>query len=223
MWYGQHGRAFWDTAAGRQILTLDLIFRKISEAQQSFIDTAAQRGIHLACPPGCGSCCHGFMPDVLPVEADYIAYFLLSHGACPTGEPVLAYNAFSVRAEDSPSPCPFHDPDRPGQNCRIYEARPLVCRLFGFSSTQSKAGRAVYRLCRYMPTPPGLSERILNEETLLQRIGATPPLMGNFAMELLAIDPSRASERRPLSEAIPPALARIAATLHYCPDEPNAA
>ncbi len=163
------------------------------------------------------------MPDVLPVEADYIAYFLLSHEAHTTGEPVLAYDAFSVRAEDNPSPCPFHDPERPGHNCRIYEARPLVCRLFGFSSTQTKTGRTVYRLCRHMPTPPGLRERILSEEALLQRIGATPPLMGSFAMELLAIDPSRASERRPLSESLPSALARIAGTLHYCPDEPNAA
>ncbi len=163
------------------------------------------------------------MPDVLPVEADYIAYFLLSHEAHPTGESFHTYDAFSVHAEDNPSPCPFHDPDRPGHNCRIYEARPLVCRLFGFSSTQTKTGKAVYRLCRHMPTPQGLTERILNLEALMHHIGATPPLMGSFAMELLAIDPSRASERSPLSKALPSALARIAATLHYCPDEPNAA
>jgi Fe-S-cluster containining protein len=223
MWHGQHRRAFWDTAAGQQILTLDLIFRKISEAQQSFIRQAAQHVIRLTCPPGCGACCHGFMPDVLPVEADYIAYFLLSHETKLTGEPELSRVFFLVRAEGNPSPCPFHDPGRPGENCRIYEARPLVCRLFGFSSTQTKRGGIVYRLCRHMPTPQGLTERTLGRDALMRSIGAAPPLMSGFALEMLAIDPSRASERRPLSEALPPALARIAASLHYCPEEPNAA
>jgi Fe-S-cluster containining protein len=167
------------------------------------------------------------MPDVLPVEADYIAYYILS--ASPTS-PVSSSNLtappaletwLSPKPPENPSPCPFHDPNAPGANCRIYEARPLVCRLFGFSSTQTKAGTAVYRLCRHMPTPQGLAERSLSQETLMHTIGAAPPLMGDFAMELLAIDPSSASERKALSEAMPPALARVGSTLRYCPEEPE--
>ncbi|GAB6276516.1 MAG: hypothetical protein SAMD01599839_10560 [Rectinema sp.] len=77
MWQLHNRRAFWDTSAGQQILTLDLIFRKISDAQRIFVGRAAQRGVELFCPPDCGACCHGFMPDVLPIEADYIAFFLL--------------------------------------------------------------------------------------------------------------------------------------------------
>jgi len=222
MWHVQHKQAFWDTSVGQQILTLDSIFRKISDAQRFFIDQSARRSIELSCPPACGRCCHGFMPDVLPVEADYIAYFLLSteeETACGIGQsPLLA-----VSAGDSPSPCPFYAPDRPGSNCRVYEARPLICRLFGFSGTKTKNGTIAYRICRHMPTPLGLTERTLSQEALMRTINALPPLMSDFAMEMLTIDPSKASERKPLSEALPPALAQIAAILHYCPEEPNAA
>ncbi len=215
MWYVNNKRAFWDTSAGQQILTLDLIFRKISDAQNLFVDQAAKHNIELFCPPGCGTCCHGFMPDVLPVEADYIAFFLLINQNNPgSGQE----GHFSLL-----SPCPFYAADRPGANCRIYEARPLICRLFGFSGTKTKNGELVYRLCRHMPTPRGLPGRSPTQEALQGAIGALPPLMSDFAIEILAIDPSKASERKSLSEALPSALARISATLHYCPEEPNAA
>lgn len=227
MWGQQQNRAFWETSAGRQILTLDLILRKISEAQRTFVDTATRRGITLACPPACGSCCHGFMPDVLPVEAEYIAYYILSASpALPASSPNLTTppapeTMLSLKPPENPSPCPFHDPSRPGANCRVYPARPLICRLFGHSSTRAKTGETLFRLCRHMPTPDGFTSRILDSQSLANTIGAEPPLMSDFAMELLAIDPSSASDRRPLAEAMPPALARISSILHYCPDEPE--
>lgn len=230
MWGQQQNRAFWDTSAGQKILTLDFIFRKISEAQRSFVDTAALRGITLACPPGCGSCCHGFMPDVLPVEAEYIAYYMLrsssnSATSSSASSPSPALSApetwLSLKQPDNPSPCPFHDPSSPGANCRVYPARPLICRLFGYASTRAKSGETTFRLCRHMPTPAGLPGRTLSARELEIDIGAAPPLMSDFAMELLAIDPSSASERKPLSEAMPPALARVGAILRYCPEEPE--
>lgn len=220
MWGRQQNQAFWDTSAGRQILTLDFIFRKISEVQRSFVDAATQRGIHIACPPTCGSCCHGFMPDVLPVEADYIAYFILSTSADPSTQSTPE-SCVSLRHPNNPSPCPFHDPSQPGANCRIYTARPLICRLFGYSSTRTKSGGRTFRLCRHIPTPEGLSSRQLSDWDLEAKLGTEPPFMSDFAMELLAIDPSSASQRCPLSEAMPLSLARIGGILHYCPDEPE--
>lgn len=222
MWHMQNERAFWETSAGQQILTLDFIYRKISNMQRVFVDQAAHRGVELSCPPACGSCCHGFMPDLLPIEADYIAFFLLSNGCtpCDTDRP---YGLLSLNSSSSPSPCPFYRDDQPGANCRIYEARPLICRLFGFSATTTKNGDIAYRLCRYMPTPQGFPGRTLDRDTLERSIGTTPPLMSDFAMEIVGIDPVNASERKSLSEALPSALARISAILHYCPREPNAA
>ena len=223
MWQLHNRRAFWDTSAGQQILTLDLIFRKISDAQRIFVGRAAQRGVELSCPPDCGACCHGFMPDVLPVEADYIAFFLLINQNNPGDGPEGHFSLLSPSTPASPSPCPFYAADRPGANCRIYEARPLICRLFGFSGTKTKKGGTAYRLCRHMPTPRGFPGRSPTQEALQRAIGTLPPLMSDFSIGILAIDPSRASERKPLVEALPPALARISATLHYCPEEPNAA
>ncbi len=242
MWAQQQNQVFWETSAGQKILTLDFIFRKISEAQRSFVDAAARRDIHVVCPPDCGSCCHGFMPDVLPIEAEYIAYFILKEnmhaGITSSANTVSSasteFSAFAApearlsrKASDSPSPCPFYEPNTPGANCRIYPARPLICRLFGYASTRAKSGETTFRFCRHMPTPDGLSERTLSARKLEHDIGATPPLMSDFSMELLAIGPSSAADRRPLSEAMPPALARISAILRYSSDkpepEPNAA
>jgi hypothetical protein len=73
-----------------------------------------------------------------------------------------------------------------------------------------------------MPAPQGLDVRILDQNTIISKVGALPPLMTDFAMEVLSLDPSQAAERKPLIEAICPALARIGTTLQYCP-EPNAA
>lgn len=216
----RHNQAFWDTTVGQQILTLDLIYRKISDAQRTFIDSASQHDIELACPSGCGKCCHGFMPDVLPIEADYIAYYLLSNSKVFSAAEAPSLQIAS--SAENPSPCPFHDPNRPGENCRIYPARPLVCRLFGYSAIKDKNNRLSYRLCRYMPAPQGLDARILDQDTIISKVGALPPLMTDFAMEVLSLDPSQAAERKPLIEAIRPALARIGTTLQYCP-EPNAA
>lgn len=220
MLFRQHNQVFGETTVGRQILTLDLIYRKISFVQRRFIDSASQHGIELSCPSSCGNCCHGFMPDVLPIEADYIAYYLLSNDKIFfTAEAPSLQIASSAK---SPSPCPFYDPDRPGENCRIYPARPLVCRLFGFAGIKDKNGEPSFRLCRFMPTPQNLDERILDKKALIDKIGALPPIMSDFAIEVLSLDPSQAAERKPLVEAISPALAKIGAALEYCRG-PNAA
>jgi hypothetical protein len=153
------------------------------------------------------------MPDILPIEADYIAYFLLK------------MDTKYLLTPSHSSTCPFYNASKSGENCSIYEARPLVCRLFGFSSTKSKSGEAVFRLCRFMPIPQGIHERTLDHTAFMNTIGSEPPSMTDFAMEILAIDPISASERRPLFEALPRALERIRSILQFCSleDEPNAA
>lgn len=62
----------------------------------------------------------------------------------------------------------------------------------------------------------------MDQDRIISKIGELPPLMTDFAMEVLSLDPSQAGERKPLIEAIRPALASIGTTLQYCP-EPNAA
>ncbi|MDH7483049.1 MAG: hypothetical protein QHH01_00305, partial [Spirochaetales bacterium] len=105
---------FMQTATGNRIAQLAEIYRSIEQDQRAFMESSLTCGKPLRCPAHCGSCCHGFMPDVLPVEADAIAWYLLTQA-----EPLIErfHSSSAGTAERNPSPCPFHDPNRPGANC----------------------------------------------------------------------------------------------------------
>ena len=53
------------------------IYARIDRDQRAFLSGAAALGSALECPPGCGSCCEPFVPDILPSEAAIIAAWLL--------------------------------------------------------------------------------------------------------------------------------------------------
>jgi Fe-S-cluster containining protein len=95
-------------------------------------------------------------------------------------------------------------------NCGIYRARPLVCRLFGFSATLGKNGEPEFSLCRHMTPPEGLSERKLFGRARLEELfGSLPPVMGHFSMEASSIDPECAGGRTSLAVAVPYSLSKI--------------
>mgnify|MGYP000982341599 CR=1 FL=1 len=60
-----------DCAIGMRIRRVDEIYAALSAELRLFI----AKGIP-ACPPGCGSCCEGFEPDIHPAEAEYLAVCL---------------------------------------------------------------------------------------------------------------------------------------------------
>lgn len=214
---------FVQTATGNRIAQLAEIYRSIEQEQRAFIESSFACGKPLRCPAHCGSCCHGFMPDVLPVEADAIAWFLLTQA-----EPLIerCNSPSAGNTGRNPSPCPFHDPNRPGANCLIYPVRPLVCRLFGFAAVLDKEGKPSFSLCRHMPLPAGLHKRNFAGDSIEHTFGALPPpIMSKMAMAVLALDPHHSGHRSSLSEALPGALARVGMVLRFSlsPDEPRAA
>jgi Fe-S-cluster containining protein len=189
------------TSAGRKLAELEQLYAEIFLAQNAFLDSARSAGIVLSCPQGCGSCCHRFIPDLMPLETEYIALHVLKEGiAVPHDAPF----------------CPFHDPSGKEGQCRIYSARPLICRFFGFSAVRSKEGRPSFRLCRHMPTPAGLSSRSLDASVLADSFGTVPPVMSDYALKVAAIDPGRAGTRGLLTDELPGALERIGALLRFC-------
>ena len=153
------------------------------------------------CPHGCGTCCQGFVPDCLPVEAEYLALYLLSE------RPGTAARMLEPSTGPPPARCPLYDPLSPF-HCSVYQARPLVCRLFAFAGTRPKEGGWSFRLCRHMPAPQAWNgERGISD---LSRPGlAPPPLMSDIDAKVAALRPADAPHRKPLPEALRAALQRI--------------
>lgn len=182
-----------------RLANLEAIHDKIEESQRRFRQSACAQARCITCADGCGRCCEGFMPDLLQIEADAIAVHLLTHRT-----------DLIARLESPGTACPFIEEDKPGMNCGIYPARPLVCRLFGFSATMGKRDEPEFTLCRHMAPLNGVSERTFaGRNTLDELFGLQPPIMGHFSMEAASIDPESSGARTSLAIAVPRSLAKI--------------
>ena len=207
-----------------RLLDLEAVYRRADADVEAF---AAASGI--ACVAGCGACCRGFVPDVLPVEASYMAALIVA------GRPEAAHAMASgtlapLSWPDGSTGCPLYDDDNP-LHCTVYQARPLVCRMFGFSGLVDRLGRLSYSLCRVMAAPARpstvsnpASPRSAREPDLEAIFGALPPVMSGPGAELVGLDPAASGRRRPLTVALPEALSAVLflAGLHSdCQAEPS--
>jgi uncharacterized protein len=176
--------------------SLEQIYREASARMDAW---SAVQGF--GCPAGCGRCCEGFVPDCLPVEAEYLARYLLAE------QPEVAARMATPPEGPPPERCPLYDPASPF-HCSVYPARPLVCRLFAFAGTRPKHGGWTFRLCRHMPAPIAWGQaREVGSET---HPGMTPPpLMAEIQSAVAALRPGDEPLRRPLPEAVREALGRI--------------
>lgn len=179
---------------------LGLIYDGAAKAMEAFV---ADSGV--ACPAGCGRCCESFIPDVLPIEAAWTAAWLIRHE--PARAEQLAASGFSTDTQ-FPGRCPFFVAE--GKfHCGIYGGRPLICRLFGYSSVVSKDGEPTFALCRHMLELPGKPGRSWKGPSLQSALGGKAPLMSDFATRVVAIRPSESHDRRILTQALPEALRRL--------------
>lgn len=193
--------------------TMGEVYARIEAEQRAFLASAAAAGAPIACPPGCGACCEPFVPDITSAEATYAAAWLIEH------RPETADEVASWRGDDRPSapPCPFYRKDKPEAHCSIYPARFLVCRLFYASAVRDKEGRPSFRPCARMSLPafPSLGEErpSLAGEELAHIFGAEPPVMADYAAQVIALLPSEAGDRASVVEAMPKAIARVGLAL----------
>lgn len=84
----------------------------------------------LACQKGCSGCCHRDL-SVFPIEAERIRTYLEELGTRPLPAvlpPPLTPTALTVLELEGAIPCAMLDSDG---LCRIYEARPMICRTHG--------------------------------------------------------------------------------------------
>jgi uncharacterized protein len=195
------------SSLARVIAAIGGIYEKIEADQRAFLGRAAERGVPLRCPPGCGACCKPFIPDILPVEAAYAAAWILEY------EPGLATEIAAWKERPATPPCPFLRESAEGARCAIYPARFLICRLFGASGVRDKEGNAAFRPCVHMPVselrPDGGPNPQRSGEELTCVFGAQPPVMADYSTQLMGLSPSEAGERRSVLEALPPAIVRV--------------
>jgi uncharacterized protein len=194
------------------IAVVKAVYESVEADQRAFLEAADRSGSRLACPPGCGSCCEPFVPDILPVEAVYAAAWLLRE------EPALAAQA-ATWERDSPAapPCPFYRSATPEAHCAIYPARFLICRLFCAAGMYDREGRPSFKPCAHMSIagypPQGAARPVIVGENLTRLFGAQPPIMADYAAELVALSPSEAGDRLSVVEALPKALMRVGLSL----------
>ncbi|MEE2827543.1 MAG: YkgJ family cysteine cluster protein [Myxococcota bacterium] len=86
---------------------------------------------HLACRSGCSGCCHRTL-TVFPVEAAAIREHIVQEGlpeqVAPPDSGPPKVSPLTLLASEDAKPCAFLDGHG---HCRIYSARPLLCRSHG--------------------------------------------------------------------------------------------
>jgi Predicted Fe-S-cluster oxidoreductase len=196
----------------RSIETVGEVYARIEAEQRAFLASAAAAGAPLRCPSGCGACCEPFVPDITSAEAAYAAAWIIEHDA-ELARTIAAWH----NDEPETPPCPFYRKDNLAAHCSIYPARFLICRLFYASAVRDKEGRASFRPCAHMPLDAfpkrGEDRPSLAGEELARIFGAEPPVMADYAAQIVALLPSESSERLTVAEALPRAIARVGLAL----------
>lgn len=200
------------------ILQLDSVYADIDKAQEAW-----KRASPMQCPEGCGSCCIDFEPDVLQIEALYMAAWLLHHNK-EKAEEIADETYIWPRFIEQAKGCFLFDPDN-DYHCTIYGGRALICRLFGYSADTGKDGKIRWKPCRLgheTALKEGFTKRQYTEEEILSLTGMLPPVMSAFLREAVAIMPDEAGRTIPLREALPGAIRKLQLILSFIePPEPN--
>lgn len=184
------------TALAEALHRLYEIYERIEQSQTAWIAASPFR-----CPEGCGSCCENFEPDILDVEAYFLAAWILVN---------QKDRLKSLHFDSDQRGCILADPNNP-YHCTVYEGRPLICRLFAYSGDRGKDGSVRYRPCKFMKGEymQGGSGKTYAEQELQSLFGTLPPVMGDLAGEAALILPERSGDRYPLREILPQAIIKI--------------
>ena len=206
------------TAFGETVAELDRVYGQIETAQAAWKLASPFR-----CADGCGSCCVDFEPDVLWVEAAYLAVWMLGHQR--ERAVAIASGSFVSPRPDPDRGCPFFDPDTP-YHCTVYGGRALICRLFGYTGDRGKDGEPRWKPCKFLPVEgsdgAAPRRRQYSGGELLERFGAIHPLMSDLSARVVSIDPGKSHERRPLREAVADAIRHALLVERFSsPPEPN--
>lgn len=136
-----------------------------------------QEKYNIHCPGGCGECCRHFVPDVTKLEAlevaSYVRFCMPSWKEVQSRLEIFKDNDFNY--------CPFFR-ENTVYHCSVYEARPLICRLFGNSCSADKQGNAVFRRCKYNYQPEIMTDSLCITD---RDEASCVPVMDKYAIQMM--------------------------------------
>lgn len=88
------------------------------------------------CPADCNDCCYG---SILMSYTEFTLIMLyLQHNWTPEEMAALFRERVGLLQNDESLLCPFLQEEAGARHCRIYPARPLICRVFGTTASPCK-------------------------------------------------------------------------------------
>ncbi len=157
----------------------------------------------LRCAQGCGRCCENPQIFVTVLEVLPLAYELWQSS-----------KALQIIAQIKDNPlkqvCVFYEADRliSGQGrCGIYPLRPLICRLFGFSAKNDKYGQPHLVTCPTIKN--SFAQEYQQAQMDMRQEKLKAPLMQDYAMQLLNVEPNLGTQQFPINQAVLIALEKV--------------
>jgi Fe-S-cluster containining protein len=169
--------------------------------------TAFRRRSGLACLPGCGECCRS-----TEVEATVLELLPLALDLCRRGKAEETLDR--LRDGGEPERCLLFSElplGRFGGHCTAYSRRPLLCRLFGFSTVENREDRPELVACRLVRASD--PARTGNAAAAAAQGRMAAPLMRDFSLAVYRLDPVLGSGALPINAALHQALERVALSL----------
>ncbi|MGI5058938.1 YkgJ family cysteine cluster protein [Treponema pectinovorum] len=192
-----------DTREAEILMQVESCYEKIGEKQNAWYKKS-----NFTCPEGCGTCCHGFEPDVLEAEALYMAAWLIENQ-----RDVALKLCQGIFPFDNGKTCPFHNFENP-YHCSVYKGRAFICRIFGASGSRAKDGSLVWRPCKFYPSEklkehnPTLEHRQYSQDEIEKIFGTLPPAMSDLMEQ--GVNISVENKRTALlREVLPQAVRRL--------------
>lgn len=181
----------------KAIRALCRLYKKVEGETRRFARTTGIR-----CPSNCGICCATAKVETTPLEMLPLAADLWSRNKG-------FFWLKKLDAKPGARVCVFFKPDprnKKNGRCGVYSLRPLICRLFGFSATKDKQGKAVYGGCKI------IKKKFSSKFLAAQKIIALDPKflkMSDLSARIVGLGSSSDEEILPINLSTRRALEKI--------------
>ncbi len=154
------------------------------------------------CPEGCGQCCNTACNNI---EASIVEML-------PLCIHLYEQNTYLMWLDKTnQNLCPFYETERTNHRigcCAVYEYRPLVCRLFGFTFMTHKFGAIVPVACTT------LQKQYSAKKEIIAMYSSNLPHISSISMQSMMIDSVRGN-RYPINEAFQKAIEYVVLKMRF--------
>jgi Fe-S-cluster containining protein len=166
----------------KEIGSLLNIYKEVNRKLDKFI-----RLTDLHCLTGCGECCRKACVSCSLLEMQPLAAFLWKKGELDTW-------LSRINTDDEQATCIFYSQNALDNSwhCQIYPFRPLICRLFGLCSRESKARKIELMLCWRLND--ALEQESPETARKLFAKGLYAPVFSDYFMKIYSISPDLANQ-----------------------------